>query len=111
MDNEVTNNVAPQPQEVFEQPRPTNIIPAKYKPIGAWGYVLYEILFSIPVIGWIFLIVFALGGTKNENLKKFARSFFCWLLIFLVIAIFVGIVFLVMALLAGGLVAGGGAAA
>ena len=94
---------APQPQVVFEQPQPTNVIPAKYKPIGAWGYVLYELLFSIPLVGFIFLLVFSLGGTKNENLKNFARSFLCWLLIFLVISIIVGLIFVVLIVLAGGL--------
>ena len=98
---------APQPKVVFEQPQPTNVIPAKYKPIGAWGYVLYELLFSIPLVGFIFLLVFSLGGTKNENLKNFARSFLCWLLIFLVIGIIVGLIFVVLIVLAGGLAGAG----
>ena len=60
-------------------------IPEEYKPITMWGYFGYEVLFSIPIIGWIFLIVFALGGTKNINVKNFARSYFCLLIIFAVI--------------------------
>ena len=53
-------------------------IPSKYKPISAWGYVGYQLLFSIPLIGFIFVLVFALGGTNNENLKNYSRSYFCW---------------------------------
>ena len=52
-------------------------IPPEYTPISMWGYFGYEILFMIPFIGFIFLLVFALGGTQNNNLKNFARSYFC----------------------------------
>lgn len=57
----------------------------EYKPITMWGYFGYEILFSIPLIGFIMLIVFSLGGTKNVNLKNFARSYFCYTIIALII--------------------------
>lgn len=62
-----------------------NNIPEKYKPITMWGYFGLEILFAIPVIGTIFLIVYALGGTRNVNKKNFARSYFCILVIFVII--------------------------
>lgn len=58
-------------------------IPSEYKPISMWGYFGYEILFSIPLIGWILLIWKALSA-KNKNLKNFARSYFCLLIIALV---------------------------
>ena len=63
-----------------------NNIPEKYRPISMWGYFGYQILFSIPIIGFIFLVVFALGGTKNVNKKNFARSYFCYLVIFVIVA-------------------------
>ena len=62
-------------------------IPDNYKPISMWGYFGYEILFSIPFIGIILLLVFSFGGTKNVNLKNFARSYFCFFLIELIITI------------------------
>ena len=62
-----------------------NNIPSEYKPISAWGYIGYEILFAIPVIGFILLIVFSLGGTKNINLRSFARSYFCIYIIFIIL--------------------------
>ena len=34
-------------------------IPDEYKPISMWGYFGYEILFSIPIIGFIFILVFS----------------------------------------------------
>lgn len=61
-------------------------IPNEYKPISMWGYFGYQILFAIPIIGFILLLVFALGGTRNINLRNFARSYFC-LFIIIVIAI------------------------
>ncbi len=60
-------------------------IPENYKPISMWGYFGYEILFSIPCIGIILLLVFSFGGTKNVNLKNFARSYFCFLIILAVL--------------------------
>lgn len=62
-------------------------IPEEYKPISMWGYFGYEILFSIPVIGLIFLIVEAVAS-RNKNVRNFARSYFCFLII-IVIAIIV----------------------
>ncbi|MCR5687252.1 MAG: hypothetical protein K6G58_04460 [Lachnospiraceae bacterium] len=59
-------------------------IPEEYTPISMWGYFGYELLFSIPCIGFIFLIVYALSA-KNVNLKNFARSYFCYLIIVLIV--------------------------
>ncbi len=61
------------------------VIPPEYRPISMWGYFGYELLFSIPCIGFILLIVFSLGGTKNINLRNFARSYFCFLVIMVII--------------------------
>ena len=56
-------------------------IPDSYTPISMWGYFAYTFLFAIPVIGWIFCICFAFMA-NNHNLKNFARSQFCWLIIY-----------------------------
>ncbi len=61
-------------------------IPEDYRPISMWGYFGYELLFSIPCIGFILLIVFSVGGTKNVNLRNFARSYFCFLIVLLILA-------------------------
>lgn len=58
-------------------------IPSEYAPISMWGYFGYQILFSIPIIGWIFVIIFALTAA-NRNLRNFARSQFCLWIIWLV---------------------------
>lgn len=61
-----------------------NSIPDQYKPIGMWGYFGYQILFSIPIVGFIFLIVFSLSSS-NINRRNFARSYFCIIIIALII--------------------------
>ena len=62
-----------------------NNVPSEYKPIGMWGYFGYELLFGIPVIGFIILLVFAFGGSGNINVKNFARSKFCYVILLFVI--------------------------
>ena len=63
-----------------------NSIPEEYRPISMWGYFGYEILFSIPIVGFICLIVMALGA-KNVNKKNFARSYFCYTIIVFLVAL------------------------
>ena len=85
-------------QSAFHIPMTKDQLPEEFKPLGAWAYFGYNILFSIPLVGFILLLVFSLGGTRNINLRNYARSFFCLLLIsavlgtlFVVLAIFLGI--------------------
>ena len=59
-------------------------LPPKYRPVGAWRYFFYQILFAIPIIGQIFLIIFAISG-KNINRRSFARSYFCALIIVVIL--------------------------
>ena len=58
-----------------------NNLPDEYRPISMWGYFGYELLFSIPFVGLILLLVFSFGGTRNVNLRNFARSYFCFLIL------------------------------
>jgi len=61
-----------------------NNIPDSYKPISMWGYFGYEVLFSIPIIGFIFLLIFSFAHS-NVNVKNFARSYFCYLILMIII--------------------------
>lgn len=70
-------------------------IPNEYKPLSAWGYVGYNLLFSIPIIGFIFLVVFALDSS-NINRRNYARSFFCWILICIILSVIVFAIFMAM---------------
>ncbi len=83
--NDVEQNNTPQNVNNNSFQVTTTNIPSEYKPISMWGYFGYEILFSIPCIGFILLLVFAFGGTSNINLRNFARSYFCFFIIGLIL--------------------------
>lgn len=78
---------------------PPEAIPPQYKPLSPWAYLGYQILFTIPVVGLIALIIFALNN-DNVNRRNFARSYFCVLVI--AIVIFVIILILSPAFTSGG---------
>ena len=83
-------NVAPQVTVNLE-----NSIPYQYRPLGAWAYFGYAFLFSIPIVGFICLIIFSLSD-DNINRRNFARSYWCALaivLILFVIVLVLGLVF------------------
>lgn len=80
-------------KQIEDRPYIENYIPGMdYNPIGMWGYFGYSILFGIPILGFIMTLVFALGGTRNINLRNYARSMFCLDIIIGVIAFTVFIV-------------------
>ena len=59
-------------------------VPAELTPISMWGYFGYSLLFNIPVVGFILVCIFAIGA-KNVNKKNFARSYFCGIILALII--------------------------
>lgn len=63
-------------------------IPEEFKPISAWGYFGYNLLFNIPLVGLILLIVFSFDSS-NINRRNYARSFFIVYLLALILAIIV----------------------
>ena len=70
-------------------------LPKSYRPISGWGYFWRSVFYAIPVLGWFFLLVNALGA-KNRNGRNFARSYFCALLIALIAAAVVVVLDLVV---------------
>ncbi len=68
-------------------------LPEKYRPIGAWRYVGYMILFGLPIAGFICLLLFALDDEHNINRRNFARSYLCYYLISVIaLAVIIGAV-------------------
>ena len=61
-------------------------LPEQYKPLSPWAYFGYNLLFSIPLIGFILLIVFALSN-DNINRRNYARSFFVAMLFGLIMGL------------------------
>ena len=58
----------------FEIPLTVTQLPAHLKSLGAWGFFGYGLLFAIPLVGLVFALVFALGGTSRVCLKNYARA-------------------------------------
>ena len=58
----------------------------KYCPLSSWAYFGYGLLFSLPLIGFILLIVFSLDSS-NINRRNYARSYFCVIVILLILAL------------------------
>ena len=77
---------------------PVVVMPPQPKLLGPWAYFGLQILFSIPLGGFICLIVFSLDDS-NLNRRNFARSYWCGLIISLVLII--AIVVLILATGAG----------
>ena len=63
-------------------------LPEAYRPLSPWSYFGLGILYSLPLVGWIFLIVHAIGST-NLNRRNYARSYFC---VYVLAIILIGIV-------------------
>lgn len=61
-------------------------MPEEFKPIRPWGYVGYFWLFAIPIVGLIFMIIYAVDDTKI-NRRNLARGFLWNMLIGLVLGI------------------------
>ena len=59
-----------------------------YAVMGVGSYVGASLLMSIPVIGWIICIIWALGGCNNRNKRNYARA----VLIFMIIGVLVSFV-------------------
>ena len=57
-------------------------MPPKKQMLSTFQYVLLTMLYSIPVIGLIFLFVFGAGHPKNGSLKRFSAALLILRLVF-----------------------------
>lgn len=70
----------------------TGRLPEAYRPLGAWGYLGYALLFSLPVIGWVFIVIFSVSGA-NLCRRGFARFYILvWIIGIVVSAVVVALV-------------------
>ena len=63
-------------------------LPSQYKPLSPWGYFWLQILFSLPGVGFVFLIIFSISGS-NVNRRNFARSYFCVLVLAIIVVVII----------------------
>ncbi|MBR3318795.1 MAG: hypothetical protein IKG21_13350 [Atopobiaceae bacterium] len=61
-------------------------VQSDYRPIGAWGYIGYNILFGLPIVGLILIVVFSFSNT-NINRRNYARSYLIGVVFLLILTI------------------------
>ena len=62
------------------------------KPISPLGYIGYQVLFNIPVLGFIAAIIMAIAA-KNKNVKNFALAQIILVVAVIVLYIVLGLIF------------------
>ena len=68
--------------------------PEKYRPMSGWGFYWWSVLYSIPIIGFIFLLINACDPS-NLCRRSHARSYFCgFFLVVMVLGAIAGILHL-----------------
>ena len=72
---------APQDMPVITQ------MPPKKQMLSTFQYVLLTMLYSIPVIGLVFLFVFGAGHPKNGSLKRFSAALLILRLVFWILVL------------------------
>ena len=65
--------------------------PKEYKPLGTSTYFWLSVLYSIPLLGFIFVLILS-AVPRNRNLKNFTRAILVFYLIAIIIALITGIV-------------------
>lgn len=76
-------------------PIQTSDVPPEYRPMSPWAYFGLQLLYSVPVVGFIFLIIFSFKA-DNLNRRAFTRSYWCALLVFGGIALVVALILLIV---------------
>ncbi len=89
----------PAPVSQYTPVQPANSNPElDTTPISMWGYLGYLIILAIPCVNLICAIIFAVGGSKNVNLRNFGRGQLLYFALSLILSI-------VMMIAMGGLIA------
>lgn len=70
-------------------------VPSKRQLLSTFQYVLLSLLYSLPVIGLIFLFIFGAGHPKNGSLKRFSAAQLILRLLFWIVLLALAIVAMV----------------
>ncbi len=73
-------------------PMGTQTINDQNKPLAVGDWLITMIILSIPLVGFIFLLYWALSSSSNVNRKNFCIAYIVIFLIF--VALFVALMFL-----------------
>ena len=58
--------------------------PEQFRPLSPWAYFGYGLLFAVPLIGLIFLVIYAFDDSQI-NRRNYARSYFCGIVFALIV--------------------------
>lgn len=76
----------------YASPGPLTLqdIPSEYRPIGPWKFFWLQILYTIPIVGFIFIII---NSIRRDNYCKrnHARSYLFMIIISAAVSLFVSI--------------------
>ena len=61
---------------------------------SGWGFFWLKVLYLIPIVGFIFLIIHSFDSTRLAR-RNHARSYWCDLLVLLILGIIAAVLFLV----------------
>lgn len=96
--------VQPQPQPSYQQqqsyrPQPAPVSTEGVKPkggkygvVGTGAFFGLQLLFALPLIGWIACIIMAFAP-KNENIRHYARANLIWFIVGIVLCVLLFVVF------------------
>lgn len=82
------------PATPMQKPITKEDLPEQFRILSPWAYFGLQILYSIPIVGFVFLLIHTFSA-GNLNRRSFARSYWCALLIvgsFALVAAIIGVV-------------------
>ena len=86
--------VQPEAPAATDMPVVTQV-PSKKQMLSTFQYLALGLLYSLPVIGLIFLFIFGAGHPKNGSLKRFSAAMLILRLLFWIVVLALAIVAMV----------------
>lgn len=69
-----------------------NMLPPEYRPVSIGQFFGYTLLFSVPLIGFIMLLVTAFGSGNSISLKNYAKSMLIWYVIGIALSVIICVI-------------------
>ena len=79
------------PAPPVPKPMTKEELPSQFRVLSPWAYFGLQLLYGIPVVGFIFLLIHTFSSA-NLNRRSYARSYWCALILVAVVAIVVAVI-------------------
>lgn len=83
---------APAPTAAPDATEYRRLMESTYAPMGAWSIFGTLLLFSVPLVGLIFAVIFACGGCRKKQKASIARGYLLFVLFGLLLSALIGAV-------------------